>query len=56
MAKLTYQNRATGKTYTATSEEVKLLKSNPVLASAYAFEAEQEKPAEPKTAIDTTKK
>lgn len=56
MAKLSYQNRATGKSYTADAEDVKILKSNPVLANVYSFETEQEKPADPKSAIDTTKK
>lgn len=49
MAKITYKNKATGKVHTTDSEGAKILKSNPVLANAFAFEAEEAKPAEPKT-------
>lgn len=50
MAKISYKNKSTGKVYTTDSEGVKRIKSNPVLANAFTFEAEEAKPSEPKTA------
>jgi len=52
-AKLKVTNRSTGKTFTATSDEVKILKANTALANVFSYEAEQQKPEEPK--INTSK-
>jgi len=49
MAKISFKNKSTGKVYSTDSEGVKQIKSNPVLANAYSFEAEEVKPADPKT-------
>lgn len=49
MAKIKYTNKVTGQTFTGDSKEIDILKKNPILSSAYTFEAEEEKPKEVKT-------
>lgn len=51
MATIKYKNKATGKEYSDTAENVKILRQNPILAPNFSFEAEEVKPAEPKKAI-----
>lgn len=50
MGKITYKNKATGKTYTGDAKDVARVKAHPTLGHLYTFEAEADKPAEPKTA------
>lgn len=54
MAKIKYKNKATGIEFSGDAKDVDRLKKHPKLGGLYIYEAEAEKPAEPKTTKTAT--
>lgn len=55
MAKtLKYKNKATGKSYEGSPQDVESIKANKVIGNNYIFESEIDSPAEPKK-VETAK-
>lgn len=54
MGKIKYKNKATGNEFSGDAKDVERLKKHPTLGGLYTYEAEAEKPAEPKTSKTAT--